>query len=226
MKFISLVTGGFDPIHPGHIDYFREAKKLTGYLIVGVNSDEWLIQKKGRAFMSYTQRCEVVRAIRYVDEVIKFNDTDGSARDAILQVLNKYPDSNVCFCNGGDRKDTNTPETDIKDKRVEFIYDVGGDKRYSSSEIQGIVRKPWGYYDVLGQGDGWKVKRLVVNDGHRTSLQFHKFRDEYHIKLPGKDVTHIPAYTLHRVEPGEYIEVQVGTCDEWDIVREEDDYGR
>ena len=82
-----LVTGGFDPIHGGHIDYFQDAKLLSHYLIVGVNSDEWLRRKKGRNFMSWESRKRIIDQMNIVDYVIDFDDSDGSANDAIEQCL-------------------------------------------------------------------------------------------------------------------------------------------
>ena len=81
MRKIVLVTGGFDPIHAGHISYLKSAKELGDILIVGVNSDEWLTRKKGRPFMDLTNRLAVVSSMQVVDRCIKFNDDDGSARD-------------------------------------------------------------------------------------------------------------------------------------------------
>ena len=97
---IGLVTGGFDPLHSGHMEYLRDAKKLCSHLIVGVNSDEWLKRKKGKYFMPLSERMAIVSELKAVDEVITFNDDDGSACDAIEQCLRKYGE--IVFCNGGD----------------------------------------------------------------------------------------------------------------------------
>lgn len=227
MKQISLATGGFDPIHPGHIAYLRDAKKLSGYLIVGLNSDMWLTRKKGRPFMSEEMRKTVLESIKYVDEVIYFDDSDGSARDAILRVREMYPGKRICFCNGGDRNKDNIPEMDIEDNKVKFVFGCGGDyKTASSSELMHIVKKPWGHYEVLLEGPGWKVKHIVVKEGHRTSLQYHQYRGERMVFLQTGDSWYTPPMSHHRLLPGEYVEVQLGTCDEDDIVRIEDDYRR
>lgn len=150
MKIV-LITGGFDPIHSGHISYIKRAKLLasqtdnSGHLIVGINSDHWLCNKKGAAFMPWTERQTIISALRDVDEVISFNDEDGSAKDAIIQVLNKYPTHNIVFANGGDRTKENIPEMDLAPEylnRVEFIFEVGGrDKQNSSSRILGNWNK-------------------------------------------------------------------------------------
>ncbi len=107
MNKIVLVTGGFDPIHSGHIAYFKAAKTLGDILIVGLNSDEWLERKKGRAFMPWNERLCVINNLAMVDEVYTFNDDDGSAKHFIQQVRAHYPTAELIFANGGDRTDKN-----------------------------------------------------------------------------------------------------------------------
>jgi cytidyltransferase-like protein len=133
---IVLVTGGFDPIHSGHIEYFKEASKLGSKLIVGVNSDEWLVRKKGSPFMPIEERMAIIQELRCVDEVIVFDDTDNTAKDAIIKCLDMYPDNTIVFANGGDRGKDNIPEMDLSDIRLSFAFGVGGnDKKNSSSWI-------------------------------------------------------------------------------------------
>lgn len=135
-KNIVLVTGGFDPIHSGHISYIDAAAALGDMLIVGVNSDNWLVRKKGRYFLPWSERSTIVRSIKGVDSVIEFNDDDNSARDAIRIVKNLYPNDMIFFANGGDRTKTNIPEMDMKDQNLAFLFGVGGqDKKNSSSWI-------------------------------------------------------------------------------------------
>ena len=84
MKTIVLVTGGFDPIHSGHIAYFNEAKKLGNELWVGVNSDEWLVRKKGRPFMPFVERANIIKNLKMVDLVLSFDDDElGSSNKCI-----------------------------------------------------------------------------------------------------------------------------------------------
>jgi D-beta-D-heptose 7-phosphate kinase/D-beta-D-heptose 1-phosphate adenosyltransferase len=132
MKVV-LVTGGFDPIHSGHIEYFKAAKELGDKLIVGVNSDGWLARKKGRAFMTINERVTVIENLKMVDGVILFNDDDNSAIEAIRNVKMLYPQAEIIFANGGDRTATNIPELSVKD--VIFVFGVGGTKKISSSEL-------------------------------------------------------------------------------------------
>ena len=103
-KTIVLVTGGFDPIHSGHLQYLEEAKKLGDELWVGLNSDDWLTRKKGQPFMPLNERVEITKRLYMVDAVIDFDDSDDSACAAIFKTrsLNSLED-NIIFANGGDR---------------------------------------------------------------------------------------------------------------------------
>ena len=134
---VSLVTGGFDPIHSGHISYFARAKDFSDFLVVGINTGEWLTKKKGQYFQSWVERADIIRHLRMVDAVITVPDDDkGSACGAIAKCL-EIADT-VVFCNGGDRGKTNTPETDKygDNPRVQFEFGIGGeDKKNSSSWI-------------------------------------------------------------------------------------------
>lgn len=133
---VVLVTGGFDPVHSGHIDYLNAAKKLGDALIVGINSDAWLIRKKGKCFLPFLERCTIIDNLKAVDEVISFDDTDGSARDAIKKVISLYPKAQIIFANGGDRTSDNIPEMEGMPDNVVFKFGVGGDfKKNSSSWI-------------------------------------------------------------------------------------------
>ena len=131
-----LVTGGFDPLHGGHIKYFEAAKKLGNKLIVGLNSDAWLKRKKGKAFMAFDERKLIIENLSMVNRVISFNDDDDSACDAIYQLIKI--NHHIIFANGGDRTKDNSPEYDTYSKLpwVRFEFGVGGtDKINSSSSL-------------------------------------------------------------------------------------------
>lgn len=130
---VVIVTGGFDPIHSGHLKYIKEAKELGHYLVVGANSDEWLVRKKGSRFLPFSERSEILHAIRWVDLVIPFNDDDNSAKDAIIRVRQMFPSNKIIFANGGDRNKTNIPEMSVEDNNIEFIFGVGGEHKANSS---------------------------------------------------------------------------------------------
>ncbi len=135
MKVV-LVTGGFDPIHSGHIAYIRAARELGDVLVVGVNSDSWLVRKKGTAFLPSEERLAVMSELRSVDVLMVFDDSDGTAIDAIHKVLAMYPGDEVIFANGGDRTLENIPEMGVQSDRLTFVFGVGGeDKKNSSSWI-------------------------------------------------------------------------------------------
>ena len=114
MKIV-LATGGFDPIHSGHIEYLKIAKSLGDKLVVGLNSDDWLRRKKGREFMPWNERAAIVGNLKSVDQVIDFNDADGSATQAIFKVLSEidHGRDTVIFANGGGRNAGNIPEETV-----------------------------------------------------------------------------------------------------------------
>ena len=137
---VVIVSGGFDPIHSGHIEHFKEAKKLGDILIVGLNSDEWLTRKKGKPFMPIEERMSVIRELRMVDSAVAFNDDNNSSIDLIKKALVLFDD--VLFANGGDRTQDNIPEIDEfdKDPRVQFAFGVGGSHKQNSSSW---ILKQW-----------------------------------------------------------------------------------
>ena len=201
MRKIVLVTGGFDPLHSGHIEYFKSAKKLGDLLVVGINSDTWLSRKKGAPFMPEKERNAIVKNLSMVDRTIFFNDRDGSAKEAIRDLRALYPNDQIVFANGGDRTQENIPEMDIKDDNLVFAFGVGGEnKMNSSSWILQEWKTPktervWGYYRVLHeQGKDVKVKELTVDPGKCLSMQRHKDRGEHWFVSEGTATV----YTLNR----------------------------
>ena len=132
---ISVVSGGFDPIHSGHISYLKSAKEIGDYLIVALNSDEWLINKKKKVFMSFEERKNILSNIECVDEVLTFeDDKEGTCINALKKIKEKYPTKKIIFCNGGDRNADNIPEMEVDG--IYFEFGVGGvDKKNSSSWI-------------------------------------------------------------------------------------------
>ena len=184
MKIV-IVTGGFDPTHSGHISYIKAARKLGDYLVVGLNSDQWLQRKKGKAFMPWGERASILAELKDVGRVINFDDSDGTAKDAIRKVRNIYADAHIVFANGGDRTSENIPEMDTDDKNITFMFGVGGeDKKNSSSWIlkewsQPTTERAWGRYTVLDKGDGWQVKQLEFDAGKALSDQRHSKRSEH-----------------------------------------------
>lgn len=246
MKVV-LVTGGFDPLHSGHIEYFKSAKQLGDVLVVGLNSDEWLQRKKGRAFMHVYEREQIVSALRVVDRVVCYPDADDSSKNAITGVRKMYPDATIIFANGGDRTQQNIPEMDVDDDNIEFVFGIGGeDKKNSSSWIleewkSHKTDRPWGYYRVLHDVAGTKVKELTVDPGQKLSMQRHKHRAEFwfvtegtatikwdefgHTKIIKHSSDFISNEEWHQLinntnQPLKIIEIQYGEqCSEDDIER-------
>lgn len=198
---ITLVTGGFDPLHSGHIAYFRAAKELGDILVVGVNSDAWLTRKKGRPFMPWIERMRIIKELKIVDYVIEFNDDDNSSRLALKLVRQTWPDAQIIFANGGDRTAANIPEMDFADDNVIFKFGVGGDSKMNSSSWildewkAPKTQRPWGYYRVLHEHNNTvKVKELTVEPGQSLSMQKHSDRGEHWIVAEGVATV----YTLNR----------------------------
>lgn len=249
MKIV-LVTGGFDPLHSGHIEYFKEAKKLGDTLIVGVNSDSWLERKKGRAFLPLEERMLIVSSLEAVDAAYRFDDQDGTAISFINSMKEQYPTDQIIFANGGDRIATNIPEVIVPG--VLFKFGVGGEnKKNSSSWIleewkTPKIERPWGYYRVLHEVPGLKVKELTVNPGQELSMQKHKHRSEHWVVSDGEATVyrqmdsgyalppvHLVKHTEYKVPKDEWhklsnpfehplklVEIQFGAvCDEADIER-------
>src|SRR6056300_1907650 len=187
MKVV-IATGGFDPLHSGHIEYLKCAAALGDILIVGLNSDKWLKDKKGKYFMPFYEREKVVENLSFVHNVIPFDDWDGTAIECILKVKRFYPKANIIFANGGDRTSENIPEEKYfqSDDWITFAFGVGGmEKRHSSSSIlekwaTNQTERPWGYYRVIhNELNVVKVKELVVMPGERLSMQRHDNRAEH-----------------------------------------------
>ena len=136
MRELVLVSGGFDPIHSGHIYLIQEASKY-GKIVVLLNSDEWLKKKKGSEFLNYKERKVIMLALKNVIDVLDFDDSDTTSIQGIKKAIEKYPHHNLKFANGGDRNDKSTPETLFCEKnKVETLWGIGGnDKSNSSSWI-------------------------------------------------------------------------------------------
>lgn len=222
---VVVVSGGFDPLHSGHIQLLTSARNLGDFLIVGLNSDDWLRRKKGRAFMPWRERYEILWNMRMVDSVWSFDDSDDSACDLLRRALRncvgEYGEAQIIFANGGDRTKENIPEMQVQDKRLTFEFGVGGNTKQAASSVflqawrePVWTDRPWGRWAVFDEGLGYKVKRLEILPDKSISLQYHSKRGEHWTVVKGSalasingvlntynagETFHVPLGKLHRV---------------------------
>jgi len=223
---VVVVSGGFDPLHSGHIAYLKEARALGDRLIVAINSDDWLESKKGRFFMPQSERAEIVKNLAFVDRVYANNpedDKDGSCKGVLRKLLNTMPDVELVFANGGDRTSTNIPEMQINNKRLSFKFGVGGsDKKNSSSWILKewkyfTEKRVWGEFSNLFEDGAVKVKELIIEPGQGISYQRHFKRSELWFVSKGMvNVKHALATEgpddprVHTLKTDDQIHIRVG----------------
>ncbi len=215
-KRIAL-SGGFDPVHPGHIAMIEEAQKY-GEVHLIVNSDAWLVRKKGFFFQPWHDRKKVLEA--YTPHIHEVDDSDGTVCEALARIKPDF------FGNGGDRVKTNTPELTLcEELGIEPVFELGGGKYSSSSAINGKqrVETRWGRYDVILDMPNLKVKMLHIDAGKSLSLQRHSERSEFFFMPNGEVRVNLPGVwhtlTAPPDEPLSLLEVQVGQIHEHDIER-------
>ncbi len=131
-KIVVAVSGGFDPVHIGHVRLFKEAKKLGSELVVILNNDNWLMKKKGYVFMNQDERKEVLESIKYIDKVFLTKHRENTEDMSVCQELSEIkPD---IFANGGDRGEGNVPETDVcREIGCKMVFNVGAGGKIQSS---------------------------------------------------------------------------------------------
>jgi cytidyltransferase-like protein len=206
---ISVVSGGFDPIHSGHIEYLKAAKLNSDKLIVLLNSDMWLEQKKGKFFMPFSERKTILANLSMVDEVVGFeDDKEGTCKNGLLKLKKDYPKDEIYFCNGGDRNEENIPEASVKD--IHLVFGVGGNEKKNSSSwilkkwAYDHEKRVWGEFYNLFEDDKVKVKELILFPKKGMSLQKHFHRDEIWFISSGKCIVN---YSKHSPTSTDMIEL-------------------
>ena len=142
MNDIILISGGFDPVHSGHIMLIQEASKF-GNVVILLNSDQWLRNKKGKEFLPYKEREIIMGFFKNVIDVISFDDTDKTCIDGIRKAIRKYPNHKIKFANGGDRNNHTTPtqeKTFCDNNKIETLWRIGGNTKKNSSSL---ILKRW-----------------------------------------------------------------------------------
>ncbi len=252
----ALLSGGFDPVHIGHLAMIKDAATLSKNVIILLNSDKWLIRKKGKPFMVENQRAQILEEFESVSEVIiQNNDDDDSSNNAIIDFYNSHPNKTICYCNGGDRSQVSKiREAQMcYDLNIDLKFGIGGIHKLESSSnltknhLSTTEYRPWGSFHIIAKGKGYQIKEINIKPGKKQSLQRHKNRSEYwqiingigmvyledsKFKLEKNDNIFIPQGDLHRLENiGNnlltLVEIQIGEkISEDDIERLEDDFGR
>ena len=253
---IALLSGGFDPVHIGHLAMIKEAKEIANEVVILLNSDNWLTRKKGKPFMSSNQRANILDEFKSVSKVIiQTNDDDDSSNNAIKKFHELNDDKKICYCNGGDRSQENKirEAQTCKNLGIDLKFGIGGIHKLESSSnltknyLSETEYRPWGSFHIIAKGTGYQIKEMNIKPGKKQSLQRHKNRSEYwqvidgsgmvyledsKFKLEKNDNIFIPQGDLHRLENiGNdlltLIEIQIGEkISEDDIERLEDDFGR
>ena len=133
---IMVLSGGFDPLHVGHIRMIQHARDMAALVVVGINSDDWLERRRGRVMTPFEDRCQIVASIRGVTSAVGFDDADDTAVALLKMVCRLSPGAQIAFGNGGDRTSTNVPEVETcQELGVDLVWGVGGNKVESSSGI-------------------------------------------------------------------------------------------
>jgi cytidyltransferase-like protein len=217
---IVVVSGGFDPLHSGHINLLESAATFGNKLVVLVNSDEWLTKKKGRPFMPFEERALILQRMDIVDNVYGVDDADGSVTKGLINVRNAFGEHHeYVFCNGGDRKKDNIPEMSVEGYSFEFA--VGGDNKANSSSWilkewkYPTERRVWGEFSDLFQDTAVKVKELIIEPGKGISYQRHFKRSESWFISKGEcEIKYSPGepehFTIHQLKTDDSFTVRRG----------------
>lgn len=198
------VSGGFDPVHIGHVRLFRSAKRLGHKLVVILNNDNWLRAKKGFVFMPQKERAELIRTFPFVDKVVVTDHKKDDHDKSVVRALSTLRPA--IFANGGDRKPSADPIPEVtacKKLGIRMVYNIGdGGKVQSSSWMINAARRPasrtirpWGEYYGWDSGKHWNLKTVYIHPGKRLSLQYHHGRSEHWILVEGDAIATIKQHS-------------------------------
>lgn len=193
-----ILSGGFSPCHSGHVKMIQNAS-FYGDVIILLNSDEWVKNKRGHHFIDFEDRKSVLLQFKGIEDVLSFEDDEyGSALNGLKKVRELYnkAEYKLFFGNGGDKNENSTPMIEQKyceENDIELIWGLGGDKTQSSSWILNryrdhlfeITERNWGKYYVLYNDSNKKIKILEINPNSFLSLQSHKHRSENWFVIEG-----------------------------------------
>ena len=217
---IAVVSGGFDPLHSGHINLLESAAAYGDKLVVLLNSDEWLTSKKGRPFMPFEERATILERMHMVSNLYGVDDKDGTVTAGLKQVRDAFGhDHDYVFCNGGDRGKDNIPEMQVEG--YEFVFSVGGDHKANSSSWilkewkYPTERRVWGEFSDLFQDDVVRVKELIIEPGKGISYQRHFKRSEMWFVSKGMiNIKHSfsspEQHQIHTIQKDEFFHVKQG----------------
>lgn len=213
MKIV-IASGGFDPIHSGHIDYLNAAKNLGDKLFVIINSDKWLKRKKGKVFLPFEERKTIIKNLLCVDKVYLAKDKHNNVIESIEEIKKEYPFDKIIVANGGDRTLHNVPEQNVKG--IQCVFGVGGhNKRNSSSWIlkewdnKYWEKRNWGAFYELFVDEQVKVKELIIHPFKYTSYQRHFKRNEIWLVSKGSCTIRLND-TIDILDTHDYLIVKVG----------------
>jgi D-beta-D-heptose 7-phosphate kinase/D-beta-D-heptose 1-phosphate adenosyltransferase len=202
------VSGGFDPLHIGHVRMFKQARKLGDKLVVILNNDNWLVNKKGFVFMTEKERKEVIEMFPFVDKVVITKHKPRDKDMSVVHILKTLKPA--IFANGGDRKPDGDPipEVELCNKLdIKLKYNLGhGGKIQSSSWLLSKARRdsvrsirPWGEFYDWDSGKHWYIRTLYIKAGKQTGVQYHEHRLKSWVLADG-DVTAVSDHEGIRTE--------------------------
>ena len=202
-----ILSGGFDPIHSGHIKMIQDARMMGFHVIIVLNSDEWLLRKKGFFFQTFEERKLILNSLTHVHCVVPAIDQDDTVLGSLMELR---PEA---FGNGGDRTCDTTPEKEwCEQNGVEMVYGLGGNHKSNSSSTistKAKVERKWGHYSLLFFTPTCKLKTLTVYPNHTLSYQKHLLRSEMWYVVSGEGILTLEGEQVYMSE-GMVVNIPIG----------------